>query len=163
MRTVAVPIERISEMIRLSRFTDYAVLMLAELAGDESARASAADLAARTGLAEPTVAKILKILNRAGLVVSTRGATGGYMMARPAHTITVGDVITAVEGPLSITACADGHDDDCSLSNICAMNGRWGDVNAAVRNALDSVTLADMMGKKIKMRAVMPAQESVME
>ncbi|AGH97862.1 SUF system Fe-S cluster assembly regulator [Micavibrio aeruginosavorus] len=150
-------------MIRLSRFTDYAVLMLAELARDEAARASAADLATRTNLAEPTVAKILKILNRAGLVVSTRGATGGYMIARPAHAMTVADIITAVEGPVAITACADGHDDDCSLSGICAMNGRWGEVNAAVRGALESVTLADMMNKKSAVRAGVPAQQQVME
>lgn len=150
-------------MIRLSRFTDYAVLMLAELARDESARASAADLATRTNLAEPTVAKILKILNRAGLVVSTRGATGGYMIARPAHEMTVADIISAVEGPVAITACADGHDDDCSLSGVCAMNGRWSEVNAAVRGALESVTLADMMNKKSVSRAAMPAREQIME
>lgn len=150
-------------MIRLSRFTDYAVLMLAELARTETVRASAADLATRTNLAEPTVAKILKILNRAGLVVSTRGATGGYMIARPAHAMTVADIITAIEGPVAITACADGHDDDCSLSGICAMNGRWGEVNAAVRGALESVTLADMMNKKSAVRAGVPAQQQVME
>lgn len=150
-------------MIRLSRFTDYAVLMLAELARDEAARASAADLATRTNLAEPTVAKILKILNRAGLVMSTRGATGGYMIARPAHDMTVADIISAVEGPVAITACADGHDDDCSLSGVCAMNGRWSEVNAAVRGALESVTLADMMNKKSVSRAAMPAREQIME
>ncbi|MDB5491472.1 MAG: Iron-sulfur cluster regulator IscR [Micavibrio sp.] len=131
-------------MIKLSRFADYAVVILAEMAGDANARLAASDLSKRINLPEPTVAKILKFLTKGGILSSTRGVNGGYGLTRAAQAITVADIITAMEGPISLTECADTKS-TCALEGHCAMNGRWGKVNMAVRTALQSVTLVDLM------------------
>lgn len=131
-------------MIRLSRFADYAVTMLAELSRSACLRLPASELAARTNLPEPAVAKILKSLTRAGLLSSTRGINGGYAMIRTPDNITVADIITAMDGPISLTDCAD-NDSSCVLEGFCSMHGRWSKVNVAVRTALESVTLVDLM------------------
>jgi FeS assembly SUF system regulator len=130
-------------MIRLSRFADYAVAMLAELARDGGMRMAASDMAGRTGLPEPTVAKILKSLTRAGILTSSRGVNGGYGLARTPDDITVADIITAMDGPISLTDCA--NNSPCVLEGHCSMHGRWGKVNMAIRAALESVTLVDLM------------------
>jgi FeS assembly SUF system regulator len=130
-------------MIRLSRFADYAVVILGLIAGQNVARLSASDLALLGNLPEPTVAKILKSLTRAGVLTSTRGVNGGYGLSRPADKITVADIITAMDGPISLTYCADNS--ACVLEGHCSMHGRWGKVNLAIRTALDSVTLVDLM------------------
>lgn len=137
-------------MIKLSRFTDYAVVILAELAKGEAGhlRLAASDLAARTNLPEPTVAKILKSLTRAGILSSTRGVNGGYGLTRMAEKITVADIITALDGPISLTDCADNS--PCVLEGHCSMHGRWGKVNFAIRTALESVTLVDLMQASVK-------------
>lgn len=132
-------------MIRLSRFADYAVVILGHMAGQNAVRLSASDLAVRCNLPEPTVAKILKSLARAKVLTSTRGVNGGYGLARSADRITVADIITAMDGPISITDCADNS--SCVLEGHCAMHGRWGKVNVAIRTALEGVTLADLIQK----------------
>jgi len=131
-------------MIKLSRFADYAFVILTEMVGQGDVRMAASDLSERTGLPEPTVAKILKNLTRAGVLSSTRGVHGGYGLARPVETITVSEIITAMDGPIAIVECAD--DSACALEGVCAMYGRWGKVNNAIRNALNGVTLADLCG-----------------
>lgn len=134
-------------MIKLSRFADYAVVILAEMARDKDARMAASDLSKRINLPEPTVAKILKSLTKGGILSSTRGVNGGYGLTRNAPAITVADIITAIEGPISLTECADTKS-SCALEGHCAMHGRWGKVNMAVRTALESVTLVDLMNTK---------------
>lgn len=131
-------------MIKLSRFADYAVVILAEMAKEEQVRLAASDIAARANLPEPTVAKILKSLTRAGVLSSTRGVNGGYGLTRAAGQITVADIITAMDGPISLTDCADNQS-GCVLEGQCAMHGRWGKVNVAIRTALEGVTLVDLM------------------
>ena len=86
-------------MLRISKLTDYGTVVLAYLAGNPASVASAAEVAAATGLGLPTVSKLLKALGRAGLVTSTRGAQGGYQLAREAANISAADVIDALEGP----------------------------------------------------------------
>lgn len=131
-------------MIRLSRFADYAVVMLAELSRGAQLRLPASELAVRCNLPEPTVAKILKSLTRAGVLSSTRGVNGGYGLTRTPEKITVADIITAMDGPISLTDCAD-NDSACVLEGFCSMHGRWNKVNVAIRTALESVTLVDLM------------------
>ena len=130
-------------MIKLGKLTDYAVVVLAEMARGPGLL-SAAVLAERTGLSEATVAKILKILAGRGLLVSARGAQGGYRLERAAASLPVTEIIAAMEGPISLTACADGEHDGCLLQSKCAIEGRWGVVNKALVSALSQVTLADM-------------------
>lgn len=131
-------------MIKLSRFTDYAVVIIGELSREAGVRLSAADLAGRTSLPEPTVAKILKSLTKGGVLSSSRGVNGGYGLTRAPGAITVADIITAMDGPISLTDCADNKS-SCVLEGHCSMHGRWGKVNMAVRTALQSVTLTDLM------------------
>ncbi len=132
-------------MIKLSKLTDYAVVILAALVNANDERYSAADLAARTALPEPTVAKVLKILARGDILTSVRGAKGGYALHKQPHEIRVSEIITVMEGPIALTSCVDGSDEQCAIQGLCAMNGRWNVVNAAIKTALENVTLADIL------------------
>lgn len=131
-------------MFKVNKLTDYATVVLIEIArGDR--RRSTHQVADQTGIPLPTVAKLMKNLSRAGLVQALRGATGGYALARAMTTITIADIIQAVEGPIALTACADTSDEHCGIESICPVQGKWNRVNQAVRAALQDVTLADMV------------------
>jgi FeS assembly SUF system regulator len=130
-------------MFKVNKLTDYATVVLIDIARSD-VRRSAHQVAEHTGIPLPTVAKLMKSLNKAGLVASHRGATGGYALGRAAASITVADVIQAVEGPIALTACADTSDESCSMERTCLVQGKWNRVNRAVRAALSEVTLADM-------------------
>ena len=131
-------------MLRISKLTDYGTVVLAHIASRPGEPVSAADVAAGTGIAPPTVSKLLKSLARAGLVLSTRGAHGGYRLARPAGEISAADVIDALEGPVSITECS-GSDSLCEHEGVCSVGGAWQQVNVAIRRALDDVSLLDLL------------------
>jgi FeS assembly SUF system regulator len=137
-------------VLRLSRLTDYAVVVMARLAqdgaGPEGQVQTAPGLAGAIGIAEPTVAKVLKALGQAGLVDSLRGARGGYRLARPLEAISLTEVIVAIDGPIALTACVDGGAGGCEAEGFCAMRGRWDPVNAAIRRALSDITLAELAG-----------------
>jgi FeS assembly SUF system regulator len=145
-------------MFRLSKLTDYAVVVLVRLAHDDVVQ-TAPGIAASTGIPEPTVAKVLKILAGRELVVSQRGARGGYRLTRPLRAIPVAEVITAIDGPIALTACVEGG--DCTTRRLCPMHGRWDPVNAAIQSALSGITLADMERNLPRiMRAFEPAAPS---
>lgn len=133
-------------MLRLSKLTDYAVVVLIRLSDSERASGvqTSPGIAAATGVPEPTVAKVLKALAGAGLVVSQRGARGGYRLGRPLTEISVAHVIAAVDGPIALTACVDGGAGGCDVESLCAVKGRWDLVNEAIRGALTGITLAAM-------------------
>ncbi len=137
-------------VLRLSKLTDYAVVVMARLARDgalpEGRVQTAPGLAQATGIAEPTVAKVLKILGQAGLVEGLRGARGGYRLARPLAAVPLSEVIVAIDGPIALTACVDGGQGQCEAQGICAVRGRWDPVNDAIRRALSDITLADLAG-----------------
>jgi FeS assembly SUF system regulator len=135
-------------MIKLSRMSDYAVVVLEALSRREGEGQSASQIAASVKLPEPTVAKVLKQMAAGGLVTSQRGVNGGYTIARAPDEISVFDIVSVIEGRLSLTACVEGDHDPCALSGACAMTGRWDLVNAAVRKAFEDITLADMTRKK---------------
>ncbi|MBB2202863.1 SUF system Fe-S cluster assembly regulator [Gluconacetobacter tumulisoli] len=130
-------------MLKLSKLTDYAVVALVRL-GQQDDVMTSPSLSQATGIPEPTVAKVLKILAAHDLVVSLRGARGGYRLARPLNDISVARVITAVDGPISLTACVDGG--GCDTRSLCGVCGQWDAVNDAIRGALSSISLADMQG-----------------
>ena len=131
-------------MFRLNRLTDYAVVVMAQLALRDKATLAAGEIARDTGVPLPTVAKVLNALARDGLIVSHRGAAGGYGLSRPADEIAVADIIQAIEGPIALTACVDGSTNHCDVEDLCPMRGGWDKVNRAIRGALDRVSLADM-------------------
>lgn len=132
-------------MIRLSRLTDYAIVVVAELARTPGTLQAAGGLSDRTRIPEPTVAKVLKILTRGGVVDSARGVNGGYVITRALSDIAIGEVIAAMNGPLTLTACVDDNDTDCDIADHCLMKGRWNPVNDAIAAAFASVKLSDMI------------------
>src|SRR5271166_6371545 len=134
-----------SSMLRMGKLTDYATVVLASLAQDPSRHRAAADLAERTRLSRPTVSKVLKELQRAGMVISSRGAQGGYRLARRPETITATQILDVFEGPIAITECS-GASSRCGIERQCRVGGGWQRVNAAIRRALDDVTLYQLAG-----------------
>lgn len=130
-------------MLRISKLTDYGTVVLACLASRSGHVCSAAEVADATGIALPTVSKLLKSLGKAGIVVSKRGANGGYELARPPRHISAADVIDALEGPLSITECS-SHDSHCDFEHVCTVGGSWQRINLAIRHALEEVSLIDL-------------------
>lgn len=130
-------------MLRMSKLTDYGTLVLAQLAATEAGLSTCAAVAEATRLGQPTVSKLLKLLARAGLVVSVRGAQGGYALARAPETITAAQILDALEGPVAITACSSAVG-LCDLEGHCRVGAAWQRINRSIRTALESVTLADL-------------------
>lgn len=138
-------------LIRLSKMTDYSVVVLAELAGPEVRLRTASDIASVVSIPEPTVSKVLKLMAKADILASSRGVKGGYALSRPATEILISQIIEAVEGPIALTSCVTARSlDKCSMENICSLSGRWAPLNKAVKNALQSVTLHDIVGGRAK-------------
>ena len=104
---------------------------------------SGLELAERSRLPAPTVAKLLKSLARGGLLQSLRGAHGGYRLARAPEHISVADIIAALEGPIGVTECAT-HPGGCTLESGCSTRANWRLINVAIRQALEAVSLAQM-------------------
>jgi Rrf2 family protein len=105
---------------------------------------SAGEIATESLIPQPMASKILKGLTRAGLLVSHRGAKGGYGLARPGENITVAEVITALEGPIALTACIDEGPGGCDIENLCPARANWQRINDAIRGALNGITMAEM-------------------
>ena len=131
-------------MLRISKLTDYGTVVLAHLAGNAEVVCSAADVSNATGIAPPTVSKLLKSLARANLVSSTRGANGGYRLSRNPRDISAADVIDALEGPVSITECS-ASDSHCNIESVCSVGNAWKRINLAIRRALQDVSLNDLL------------------
>jgi len=131
-------------MLRMTKQADYAIVLLTQLASDPERQCNASEMAAQTELPQPIVSKILKLLARRELLVSHRGAKGGYRLARTAEEISVAEIIEAVEGPIAITECVDERPGECSQEPICPVRSNWQRINAAVRHALEDITLLEM-------------------
>jgi FeS assembly SUF system regulator len=130
-------------MLKLGKMADYGTMIVTVLAAEPDRLYPAQELAAHTHVTAPTVSKLLKVLTKAGLVESLRGAHGGYKLARQPAAITVADVIAAIDGPIGLTQCS-VHKGDCAVESTCGVRGNWRLINTAVHQALKSVTLADM-------------------
>lgn len=134
-------------MIRISRMADYGVVALSFMARDAEAFYSAAVIAERTGVPLPSASKLLKLLVNSGVLVSRRGAAGGYGLARSPQAISVADLVIAVDGPIALADCLqDASGSVCDLEGFCAVRGPWQKVSDAIRVALEEVTLADIAG-----------------
>jgi len=131
-------------MLRISKLTDYATVILAALSDRPADPTSANELAERTGIAAPTVSKLLKELQRAGLVRSTRGARGGYQLARAAEDITAAQIIDAVEGPVALTECSSDHG-HCDIEASCRVGHSWQQVSMAIRRSLQELRLTTLI------------------
>ena len=141
-------------MLRVSKLTDYATVVMTCLAAGEGVM-SAQALAERARLELPTVSKLLKQLAQAGLVASTRGINGGYRLARAAERISIADIVTAMEGPIGMTECS-AHAGLCGHEPHCGVRVNWQRINQAIAGALAKVTLADMQHPPPKLRTPIP-------
>src|SRR4051794_5397299 len=137
-------------MIRITKQTDYGIVLLTHLAAHAERQYAAPELAAEARLPLPMVSKILKLLARDGLLASHRGVKGGYSLARPAEEISMAEIIAALEGPIAITECI-SVESDCSHEALCPVSANWRRINQAVRTALEGVSLAEMARPKMQM------------
>lgn len=131
-------------MIILSKLADYGVIVATHLAAHPGRQENAAAIAAATRLPPATVAKLLKAMAHAGLATATRGAAGGYRLARSPVEISVAEVVAAIDGDIGMTQCS-VHEADCERTTYCPTRPHWAAINRAVGAALSAVSLADMI------------------
>lgn len=124
--------------------TDYGVVIMSEMAKIEGRTMTAPDLSLYTGLTVPTASKILRVLGKSDLLISSRGAHGGYRLARDPENISIAEIVRVMEGPVAVTSCVDESDINCSVETCCPMRGGWNKINQAINTAMEEVTLADM-------------------
>lgn len=132
-------------MLRIGKLTDYATVILANLAADRARLLTASTLSERTHIAAPTVAKLLKQLHHAGLVNSTRGTHGGYQLARSPEDISAAAILDALEGPIALTECSVGSG-QCGIEHTCSVGRTWQRISVSIRRALNEVSLAQLAG-----------------
>ncbi len=130
-------------MLRISKMTDYAIMVMVELNLAKGAVLTAQALAERSRLELPTVSKVLKMLVKMNLVNSYRGASGGYCLEREAEAISVAEIIAAIEGPIAMTECS-VEEGLCAQEAICSLRGNWQRISIAVAKAMAGVSLAEM-------------------
>lgn len=131
-------------MLKMSKMADYGTVVLTTMVREPERIQSAAGIAAMIRVPVPTVSKILKILTREGLVVSLRGAKGGYMLSRQPSQISISQIIHAMDGPIGMTECSitPGL---CTQESDCPARANWQRVNRVVLNALDQISLEQMI------------------
>ncbi len=130
-------------MLKISRLADYATLVMDYLARHSAQRYSATLLAEKLHIGTPTVSKVLKLLNEAGLLVSVRGAAGGYQLAKPADKISVASIITAIDGKPAMTECSHSAS-QCAQASSCGLSSNWQLINTIIYDVLNSLSLSDM-------------------
>lgn len=135
-------------MLKISKLTDYGVVVLNYLAEQGSLQQSVDDIASHTGLNAPTVRKVMKTLADSGLVLTRRGAKGGYRIARPPEHISLQDVVQAFEGPIALTECTQ-TDHQCDITEQCSLSDSWGGINLLLMQILRRMTLADVRNPRI--------------
>ncbi|HEX4335368.1 MAG TPA: SUF system Fe-S cluster assembly regulator [Polyangiaceae bacterium] len=148
-------------MLRITKLTDYAVLVLSDMVRADGFARAARDIAESTRIPQPTVSKVLKLLARSTLVESERGKNGGYKLSRGADNISVADIVDAVEGPIAVTECSAHQRGSCDLEGKCPTETNWIRINDAIRQALRAVTLADMV--KPNLPVLIPLRRLVAE
>lgn len=130
-------------MLKISRMSDYAIVLLTTLASGKTVQSNARALSEQTGLSQPTVGKLLKTLTANGLLSSQQGRHGGYSLARLAANISLADIIEAIDGPIAMTECF-STDHDCERESNCSVRPHWYAINQGVRELLMGTTLATL-------------------
>jgi Rrf2 family protein len=134
-------------VVKVSTRGDYASRALLSLAlhGEIAGPTSVRDIAERTGLPQPYLEQILLALKGAGLVRSKRGVGGGYVLAREPHTITLGEIVSAVDGPIAVGDFGEPHQAGaCDHEGQCVLLAVWQGISHHMRRQLDSYTLTDI-------------------
>ncbi len=128
-------------MLRITKITDYGFILLAYMANqDHGLLHNAKGLSAISGIALPTVSKVLKILTKGDILKSHQGSKGGYSLSRPANQITAAEVLEAVEGPVAITDCSSV----AGCERACQVSASWQKINGTFLGVLKNLTIADM-------------------
>jgi len=131
-------------MLRMSKLTDYGIVLMSYLASKTYQQHSAHTLSDAVSMPLPTVRKVLKSLSQSGLLISERGAQGGYNLSRNPKQISIADIITAIEGPIALTECV-SDESHCEQESHCTIQTNWTQINNAVFHALDEVKLSAML------------------
>jgi Rrf2 family protein len=132
-------------VLRINRDVEYALIVLAAMAERDRLR-PARELSERFSIPPERLSKILQKLARSGLVLSTHGARGGYLLGRAQEEITVRDVIQALEGPLRITPCY--RESRCERGSDCSIHDGVGRMQQLLTRMLGSFTLRDLVRRK---------------
>lgn len=130
-------------MLRLSKKTDYALISLAYVASSGDKPASAREIAERHDIPVELLAKVLQRLVQRGVLKSQQGIHGGYLLARPANTVTVAEVVEAIDGPLMLTVCGD-TDERCEQFAKCSIRDPLHKIRDRIISALVSCTVAEL-------------------
>jgi FeS assembly SUF system regulator len=149
-------------MIRLSKLTDYALVVMSSMArrSNQSSH-TARDLSLELHLPLPTVSKLLKELLQSGLLISQRGVKGGYNLSREPQEISLAEIIAALEGPIALTECSTDTIGLCTLEPCCAIKKNQQIISQAVRGVLDRLTLSDMV-QPLQLTAVKDARGNLL-
>ena len=131
-------------MLRLSKKADYALMAVKHLAQrPDGGSASAREIAEAYDIPLELMAKVLQRLVRAGLLISTQGTRGGYTLSRPSGSISVADVIQAIDGPFTVTACS-SEKIDCEQYRKCSIRDPLWQIRERIAATLGTVTIAEM-------------------
>ena len=131
-------------MLRLSKKADYALIAMKHLAQKrDTASSSAREIAEQYDIPIELMAKVLQRLVRTGLLTSQQGTRGGYALSRPSGTITVADVIQAIDGPFTVTSCST-EDNSCEQYGKCSIRDPLWRIKERIVAALGTVSLAEM-------------------
>ena len=132
-------------MIKLSRMADYAILLVCKMSNDENKVYSSQELSIVTSLKITTISKILTKLTKSNVTDSIRGVSGGYKLTMQAEDISVGNIIDIIDGKVALTVCVEeGENHNCDLVSLCPSQSNWQIINNTVREALNSVSIAEM-------------------
>lgn len=142
-------------MLRMSKLTDYGIVLMSYLASKTYQQHSAHTLSEAVSVPLPTVRKVLKSLSQADLLISERGAQGGYNLSRNPKQISVAEIIAAIEGPIALTECV-SDESRCEQESHCSIQTNWTQINNAVFHALDEVKLSDMLAPQASKDSVSP-------
>jgi FeS assembly SUF system regulator len=136
-------------MLRISKLTDYATVVMSFMAHRPLDTYSAAKISERLDIGQPTVSKILKLLAHGNLLSAQRGVNGGYTLARAPEKISLAEIIDSIEGtPLGLTECS-SLPGMCTQESGCAIRGNWQRISLVIRRALEGVTLAEMVRPQV--------------
>ncbi len=134
--------------MKLSTRGRYGLRAVIDLAANsEKESVPLSGIAAREGLSEAYLEQLMARLKKAGLVESSRGASGGYRLARPACEISVGDILRALEGSLEAVQCAGLSDEGCQDSDLCVSKYVWQRINESITKTVDEIML-DTLAKE---------------
>lgn len=138
--------------MKLSTKGRYGLRALIDLAlYSENEAVSIQSIARRQNISDSYLEQLMRKLRSAGLIVSVRGAQGGYKLARPANEISVGDVLRALEGSLEAVTCG-GEDNSCQGADLCVTKFVWERINSSIRDTVDSIKLSQLVEESRLMR-----------